>query len=282
MITMSTAALPDEFSLTQFSITTEAFATVASSVGLPRFLSALFNCVVHFVDCDALHLDCRQASVTSARTGWIGSFGREPEQINQVMQRYYRDYASNDHSYECIEDTREVELMRRSMHQIDAQLRRMFYDVASIHDECVVRYSAQGMQYSLSVCRARRLPPYSLRELSMLKLLATVVLPLAASHYRLAGTIRLDETSAEQPSDPLAHFLPELFGKLTSREACVCSAFVHGMSTPAIAQSIGIKPSTVETYAKRAFAKLGIESRRQLLAFVFRRALSSSNDIRLN
>ena len=35
---------------------------------------------------------------------------------------------------------------------------------------------------------------------------------------------------------------------------------------------MGPKPSTVETNAKRAFAKLGVDSRRQLMALVLKNA----------
>ncbi|KAE8760596.1 hypothetical protein FSO04_07395 [Paraburkholderia madseniana] len=37
------------------------------------------------------------------------------------------------------------------------------------------------------------------------------------------------------------------------------------MTTLSIAEAMGVKESTVETYAKRAFAKLGLSSRRGLL-----------------
>ncbi|MBN3818834.1 helix-turn-helix transcriptional regulator, partial [Paraburkholderia sp. Se-20369] len=104
----------------------------------------------------------------------------------------------------------------------------------------------------------------------------------AAPHRRIAGAIPLDDAPAAPTDDRLAQWLPHLFGKLTSRESRVCAAFVQGMSTPAVAQSMGIKPSTVDTYAKRAFAKLGIESRRQLLALVFRSAPAASGEARLN
>ena len=52
----------------------------------------------------------------------------------------------------------------------------------------------------------------------------------------------------------------------------VCASFVQGTTSAAIAQSMGRKTSTVDTYAKRAFAKLGVDSRRQLMTLVLRNA----------
>jgi DNA-binding CsgD family transcriptional regulator len=56
---------------------------------------------------------------------------------------------------------------------------------------------------------------------------------------------------------------------LSSREATVCRAFLQGMTTDSVARTLGVKQSTVETYARRAFAKLGVASRRELLALVY-------------
>nr|WP_257146392.1 LuxR C-terminal-related transcriptional regulator [Burkholderia sp. JKS000303] len=52
----------------------------------------------------------------------------------------------------------------------------------------------------------------------------------------------------------------------------MCASFIQGMTSAAIAQAMGLKTSTVDTYAKRAFAKLGVDSRRQLMALVLRNA----------
>jgi DNA-binding CsgD family transcriptional regulator len=40
------------------------------------------------------------------------------------------------------------------------------------------------------------------------------------------------------------------------------------MTTLSIAEAMGLKASTIETYAKRAFTKLGVSSRRGLLSLV--------------
>jgi LuxR family transcriptional regulator, activator of tox operons len=148
----------------------------------------------------------------------------------------------------------------------DAELRRLIYDVGDIHDECMVLRPTQGATYSLSICRARRLPPFSLKEMSLLKHLGQIVLPLAAAHARLAGVA--NETGGTRAVDPLAACIAQRRVDLSSREAAVCSAFVQGMTADAAARALGVKPSTVETYAKRAFAKLGVNSRRELLSLV--------------
>lgn len=47
---------------------------------------------------------------------------------------------------------------------------------------------------------------------------------------------------------------------LTAREAAVCRALLRGRSSPEIAGSLGLRVSSVQTYRKRAYAKLGVAS----------------------
>lgn len=54
-------------------------------------------------------------------------------------------------------------------------------------------------------------------------------------------------------------------GLLSEREAEVCAAAVEGKSNPEIATELFLSPRTVEGHLQRAYAKLGITDRRQLL-----------------
>lgn len=55
---------------------------------------------------------------------------------------------------------------------------------------------------------------------------------------------------------------------LTPRERDVVEQLVSGASTRSIAETSGLTVSTVNTYMKRIFAKLGVHSRVELLAYV--------------
>lgn len=271
---MSSAPPIVDIHLGQLSSTTCALGASADAVGTRQFLPALFDTISNFVDCDSLHLDYVQPCSTPRNICWIGSFGKDPELIERTMQLYYQSYAQSDSTFDLIECERDVQLMQLSDQQVESRLRRIFYDVADIHDECVTYCLTRGVQFSMSVCRARRLPPFSLKELSILKHLALIVLPLAAVHESLVGAKQSGKDGSRTHSDTITRWLNE---KLTPREARVCAAFIQGMTTQAIAQSLGIKPSTVETFAKRAFVKLKIDSRRQLLALAFNNALIEPN-----
>jgi DNA-binding CsgD family transcriptional regulator len=271
---MNTARPSPDLQLSQVAFVTETLGDVAQAVGAPQFLQVVYESLVRFVDFDAVHLDYDRVSPSGQRSiGWIGSFGRDSELVEQVMRHYYGSYASEDATYEGIGDKRDVQLIQISAQKVASELRHLFFDIGNIHDECVVAGVTNGTRYSISMARSRRLPSFSLKELSLLKQLAHVVLPLSAVHKRLIGAISPDDGRQDtSDNNLLAQWLPQLHGKLTSRETPVCSSVIQGMTTPATAQSMGLKPSTVETYAKRAFAKLGVDSRRQLMALVLKNA----------
>ena len=271
---MNAAPPSPDLQLSQVAFVTETLGDIAQAVGTPQFLQVVYESLVRFVDFDAVHLDYDRVSPSGQRSiGWIGSFGRDRELVEQVMRHYYGSYASEDATYEGIADKRDVHLIQISAQKVASELRHLFFDIGNIHDECVVAGVTNGTRYSISMARSRRLPSFSLKELSLLKQFAHVVLPLAAIHKRLIGAISPDDGRQDtSDNNLLAQWLPHLHSKLTARETHVCSSFIQGMTTPAIAQSMGLKPSTVDTYAKRAFAKLGVDSRRQLMALVLKNA----------
>ncbi|MYM53807.1 hypothetical protein GR167_00710 [Rhodobacteraceae bacterium GS-10] len=78
---------------------------------------------------------------------------------------------------------------------------------------------------------------------------------------RLAGRLALmhfERMSEDGPPPPLA--------VLSERECAVCLGVLSGQKAEAIAADLGIAASTVVTYRKRAYAKLGITSRAGLFA----------------
>lgn len=78
---------------------------------------------------------------------------------------------------------------------------------------------------------------------------------------RLAGRLALmhfERTSATNTPSPLT--------VLSDREQAVCLGILSGRKTEAIAADLGVASSTVVTYRKRAYGKLGITSRAGLFA----------------
>jgi LuxR family transcriptional regulator, activator of tox operons len=270
VMTASPSTTP--LSVGQLAALSNALGPLVDSAGSSRFLAQLFDCVKRFVDCDSLHLQRTRATprdTGARRIEWIGSYAPDHEALQRTMEKYFASFVDRDPLNGRIGDAQQIELIHFSAQAIeDTEMRCLIYDVADIHDECVVVRPSNGVVYSLSTCRAKRLPAFSLYDLSVLKHLGQVLLPLAELHTRMVGVPLDDNLNRIAPADVLQAYLTRRSILLSSRETSVCSAFVKGMTTLAIAQSMGVKESTVETYAKRAFAKLGVSSRRGLLSAV--------------
>lgn len=106
---------------------------------------------------------------------------------------------------------------------------------------------------------------FSLTELSLLKRLADTLLPLLEYHaQRLTPGADEDSDSADLLRQGFDERLAQEAVQLSSREQQVCLGLLTGGTVPEMAQRLNVKNSSVETYLKRATAKLGVSGRHGL------------------
>lgn len=67
-------------------------------------------------------------------------------------------------------------------------------------------------------------------------------------------------------SEKIAGRLAEQYPELTARERLVCGYTLAGYTAEAIALILGVGMSTVVTYRRRAYARLGVCNANQLIA----------------
>lgn len=113
-------------------------------------------------------------------------------------------------------------------------------------------------------------------------LLAKTTLLCVAGDLRLFVSLYQTGVSTPKPDEALSilagrlallHFKnqarsdrPAVLDALSERERAVCLGILAGQKAELIAADIGVAPSTVVTYRKRAYSKLGISSRASLFA----------------
>ncbi|MDR0279223.1 MAG: helix-turn-helix transcriptional regulator [Paucimonas sp.] len=115
---------------------------------------------------------------------------------------------------------------------------------------------------------------FSLGELSQLKRLSDTLLPLVEHHAQ----IREQDAAPEQVD---AGFLRQTFDErlaqddvsLSAREQEVCMGLLTGGTVPQLARRLNVKSSSIETYLKRATAKLGVSGRHGLTKWMAGEAL---------
>lgn len=94
-----------------------------------------------------------------------------------------------------------------------------------------------------------------------------VAAPILRKVHLNALRTRRESLSPEVRLDLMLHTLSRRAPKLSRRECDVCARIANGISVDGIAMEIGVAPSTVQTLRKRAYAKLGIHGRQQLMRF---------------
>lgn len=108
---------------------------------------------------------------------------------------------------------------------------------------------------------------FSLSELALLKSLSDTLLPLVEHHAQLlqGNPSGVPLGSAEAEPDALRRALGQRLEdsdvRLSAREQDVCLGLLTGETLAEMARRLNVKISSVETYLKRASAKLGVSGR---------------------
>ena len=131
--------------------------------------------------------------------------------------------------------------------------------------------------YQLSVFRSTGKRPFSPADITNFSALAGFIVATAVKHEsfkQLAAGIprHLELDSIEQ-------LLRCITGSLSDREIQVCARVVAGMTIDRTALDLAIKRTTVVTYRQRAYEKLNITRRNELVALVNNVCFNTAADV---
>jgi len=126
---------------------------------------------------------------------------------------------------------------------------------------------ADEIWLSVNLYRDSNRGPFNAREIAQVEAMAPLIAQALRHHYALCGQVKMGV-----PQLMLAR-LRGLCPDLSKRELDVLRGVLEGRTAQDIGECIGVKPSSVVTYQKRAYRHLGIASQRQLFAL----CLSTSN-----
>lgn len=112
---------------------------------------------------------------------------------------------------------------------------------------------------------------FSLAELSFLKCLSDTLLPLMERHAQLLRQAPHPEAEPVHSQLEQSQLQREFYKRLSlsdvtlsAREQEVCLGLLTGGTVPQMAEKLSVKNSSIETYLKRAAAKLGVSGRHGL------------------
>lgn len=127
---------------------------------------------------------------------------------------------------------------------MDADYRQKFFDIPGLLTKTTLLSVERDLRLFISLYQT-----------------APATSPPDAELSQLVGRLALLHFERQVASDA-----PALLDVLSTRERAVCLGILAGQKAEIIAAEIGIAVSTVVTYRRRAYAKLGISSRASLFA----------------
>lgn len=149
----------------------------------------------------------------------------------------------------------------------DRSYHRDCYADPNICDKIAVTVPSGGAIILLTAYRDTASGMFSDTTLDRLTRSKDLLGQLARKHVELMPALD-PPGSAEQTRETVEALLGRIDDGLTPRERSVLARLCTGMSTEAVALDMGVMPSSIATYRKRAYARLGISGLPELFALL--------------
>lgn len=213
----------------------------------------------------AFGLDDDNVTLLSAGSAHGGSVARDMGSLYALPEYCRRD--PTIHLAKRASGGGDVVLMRVNPARLDdVQLREQIYLSRDVCDRVFVCGRRGDHWYGLSMIRTRERGSFSVDDIGCIRAIADTWLSLIAKHDRLVGSARPEPGATLLGSvHDIEVRLRELMPSLTRRETQVCARILRGMSTPGIAIDLTLQEDSVATYRKRAYRRLAIGTRFELI-----------------
>jgi len=257
-----------------FPLSFKTLGNVIEAVGTPDFVPRLTLLMNEVLPVNVVHIERSRVDSTMPtgfRCEWIGSggVGMDSGAISDVMTLYYDRFYESDPLFAGLRGKTGTMLVVRDIGAIEpGEFRRRLFDEARIAHECVLARGTRHAQHSIALERALREPPFTLMEMHRFRSVSEFLFPLLELHASTSAARRI--AHAAPFMHPLAQFdarIAQDAVRLSKREYETCAHLITGKTVPEAAQILGVQVATAESYVKRAFAKLGVRTKRELVAW---------------
>lgn len=146
---------------------------------------------------------------------------------------------------------------------VDPETRERFYARARVREKLFVSGARAGARYGLSAFRSVDAGPFTPDAVARVDVLTGTIVSCVAKHAAITSRAT---TTADLSSVPRIEARLRRWGDgLTMREIEVLARILFGLSVTGMALDLGIGEESVATYRKRAFRRLRIATRQELL-----------------
>ena len=144
--------------------------------------------------------------------------------------------------------------------------RRDCIETLKIGDRMTFLFGDMSQFLRLSFYRYSHNQPFGRSEIAVARDSADFFQAAVSRHHALISRAGMDNLGIFPSRQAMRQRLVALNRSLSSREIEVCAMILQGVSTAGIALEIGIGQTSVITYRRRAYAKLGISRQNELFA----------------
>lgn len=239
-----------------------------SGQGAPEFLNILSACLNsvgtedfngHFLNMIERVIKADQCMIFSYRTDrpqcYLSFNERQKETATNLAHKYLRNGYQHDLLRDEIEAVKQDGIMRiHSLADLTDRMSddyyRQFFTSTGIIDKIAVLAGDKDEVVGLNFYRFEENGRFMISETGLRRDFWALVSKIVLLHYA--------KSQPNQLRSPL--------NSLSAREKEICEAILKGLTTDAIAWELNVAASTVNTYRKRAYEKLGINSKSALFA----------------
>ncbi|MFM0283808.1 helix-turn-helix transcriptional regulator [Paraburkholderia sediminicola] len=253
-------AVRDPFALMDLPLLVDAIGTDSFATRLLSFLDR--ECGIEHVAIFSLASDSIRALASESPGGTL--VAHQQFDVLYVNHQYWRrDPALREARLHANDSV--VRPVRVPIQDIrDHELRNVVFRSAFIHDRLLLCGKRPEAMFGLDAVRSDQRGPFTSKQINRLAQLSDVVVSLIAKHAALASRVPNPVPMLTSVSD-IQNNLLHARASLTRRELEVCARILYGMSSTGIALDLEIGEESVATYRKRAYQRLGIATRHELL-----------------
>ncbi|NVJ69807.1 MAG: hypothetical protein HWE08_05600 [Alphaproteobacteria bacterium] len=263
----------------------DAVARVVRVVGEPAFEERLMQFLSDVVPVDHCVIFTYSES---GEAGHLFTHSRMPAHDAEKLARaYVEKFHEDDPNFRDLQELDNVRYhsfkRRRGMNEdYDPAYKNHFFDRSGLIDKAAAVGKVEDGKVYCNFYRMQGSCAYSDEEWETLRAVMPLATGLVAKHYELAkarGHVFQDNGSENIVRKSIVHNMVshdiEPFRVLTEREKQVCERILLGFTTTGIGLDLNIAPTSVATYRKRAYAKLGISSQNELFSMCLRGRFAS-------
>lgn len=255
-----------------------ACSKLVASLGQADLPSRLLAFLDPFVKADVLQLYCFHRSVSGEIID-VDYFGAAAEpQVLTRMDAGGRGYLLNLQSYRTISpdlynlrslQNNQAVWMTSPEDITEPMLRDFYFGGDRVCQYCAYAAAKDQHTYIFWLARLKGSLRFDSNDAERLLELGEFMAPLLAKHAELGAVALSLKHRANGLSQRLERKLAESGIELSSRERDVCLGILIGQQGPIMALQLGVAPSSITTYKKRAFSKIGIQTRQDLFNWCF-------------